>query len=477
MLHKLLLFFLFFVPINGYKILIFNPKLAHSHINFIGQMTRLLIEAGHDVVVISINANPELKDPYHAPGKIYYSKPSQVLVDLLKRKDFNKMFWKLPDGVMPKIRLVSSFVEAVRAQGETSFYDQDLENFVLSQNFDAALAEDIYPVVFGLFKHWKINTTMVFFSSIMHDLFYPMYGIPFPTSYLPSLMSPFHDKMTYGDRVLNILLYNFFPYLISQDSDYGTLKDLFDERFGKGFYEGNKIMTKCSFAFINSNPYLDIPSPKSPKMIEIGGIGIPKQKPLDKEFDEILNRRNKTIYMSFGTLAKSSFMEQDMKDDIIKTIKSLPDITFIWKYETPEDGLGDGVDNLILSKWVPQSDLLNDKRLSLFITHGGMASIIELAFTNVTALAIPGGADQPRNAKLLERLEIGATDSRSILNDPEAFRKKILETMNNEKYKQNSIRTAEMLKSRYPTSEELFVKSVEFACKFGQLPMIFVFQI
>ena len=148
-------------------------------------------------------------------------------------------------------------------------------------------------------------------------------------------------------------------------------------------------MTNASFILINTNPFLDIPTPKSPKMIEVSGIGIPKPQPVNKEFNEILNRRSKNILISFGSVAKSIYMDNEMKSEILKTIKKFPDITFIWKYETPEDGHGSGVDNLVLSKWVPQNDLLNDERLTLFITHGGMGSITEVAFSNVPALAIP----------------------------------------------------------------------------------------
>uniref|UniRef100_A0A0N5BYN6 glucuronosyltransferase n=1 Tax=Strongyloides papillosus TaxID=174720 RepID=A0A0N5BYN6_STREA len=233
-----------------------------------------------------------------------------------------------------------------------------------------------------------------------------------------------------------------------------------------------QIMTNASFFLVNSNPLLDIPTPKSPKMIDIGGIGIPKPEPVSENFNEILNKRNKTILISFGSIAKSTYMDQEMKDEILKTIQNFPDITFIWKYETPEDGHGSGIENLVLSKWIPQNDLLNDKRLTLFVTHAGMGSTTEVAFSYVPALAIPVAGDQRRNAKLLERLKIGITAEKEILRDSKKFGEKILEVLNNEEYKINSIKTAEMLRNRPISSEELLVKHVEFACRFGQLPRL-----
>uniref|UniRef100_A0A0N5C924 glucuronosyltransferase n=1 Tax=Strongyloides papillosus TaxID=174720 RepID=A0A0N5C924_STREA len=101
-----------------------------------------------------------------------------------------------------------------------------------------------------------------------------------------------------------------------------------------------------------------------------------------------------------------------------------------------------------------------------------MGSTTEVAFSKVPALAIPLFGDQMRNAKLLERLEIGLTAEKEILRDSKKFSKKIFEVLNNKKYKINSILTSEMLRNRPVSSEELLVKHVEFACKFGQLPRL-----
>uniref|UniRef100_A0A0N4ZLT5 UDP-glucuronosyltransferase n=1 Tax=Parastrongyloides trichosuri TaxID=131310 RepID=A0A0N4ZLT5_PARTI len=461
--------YLFFSLINGYKILIYNPKIGHSHVNFMSQMTRLLVDAGHDVLVVSSNIDKSLKDPFHLPGKIYYSKPHIKLVELVNNKDHVENMWKSTRNILGQMTVVNVYKEALRHQGIAMIEDKDLENFILSQHFDLAIAELKYPFMFGIFKRWNIVATVATCSSALYDSFYTMFGIPYPISYVPSIISGYNDKMTYKERLMNLINHVVITNLFSFEEKYATLKDVFDEKYGEEFYDAFKIITNCSFILINSNPFLDIPTPKSPKMIEISGIGIPEPNPVDEYYNEILNRRNKTVLISFGTAAKSTYMDQDMKNGILKTIKSLPEITFIWKYETPEDGIGKGVDNLVLSKWVPQNDLLNDKRLSLFVTHAGMGSTTEAAFSNAPVLAVPVFGDQMRNAKLFERLEIGLTIDKEVLRNSIVFREKILEILNNDKYRTNSIRTAEMLKNRPISSEQLLVKHVEFACRFGQL--------
>uniref|UniRef100_A0A0K0FVA8 glucuronosyltransferase n=1 Tax=Strongyloides venezuelensis TaxID=75913 RepID=A0A0K0FVA8_STRVS len=437
-----------------------------------GQMTKILINAGHEVIVLSSNFDDSLKDPYHLPGKIYFTEAHPSVTKVLRGPDQAKHMWKAKDDLAGQKNVFSAFIEAMRHQSVLIMNDKELENFIVKQKFDVAIAENWYPFMFGLFKYWKIETTIVVGAAVLFDAYYPMFGIPFPVSYVPSAMAGFNDKMSYKERAINLLTYTYFTYFSEFHSKYSNMDDIFEERFGVGFYDSTKILTNASFFLINSNPILDIPTPKSPKMIEIGGIGVPKPKPVSEEFSEILNRRNKTILISFGSVSKSTFMEQEMKDEILKTIQNFPDITFIWKYETPEDGHGSGIKNLVLSKWVPQNDLLNDERLTLFITHAGMASTTEVAFSNVPALAVPIFGDQLRNAKLFERLEIGLAVEKDTLRDSKKFREKILEVLNNDKYKINSIQTAEMLRNRPISSEELLVRHVEFACRFGQLPRL-----
>uniref|UniRef100_A0A0N5C225 glucuronosyltransferase n=1 Tax=Strongyloides papillosus TaxID=174720 RepID=A0A0N5C225_STREA len=469
---QLFIFSLLHLFSYGYKILLFNPKFGHSHINFMSQMTKLLSDAGHEVIVLSSIIDDRLKDPYYEPGRIYYTKPHPAFVEFAKNPSTLKAYWNSKEGISDQTELFQRLVDSIRQQGISILNDDELKKFIMEQKFDIAISETFYHFMFGVFKYWGIEATIATTSMFMIDFYYPMFGIPFAPSFIPSFISGYTDKMSYKERAINLLFHAYMWHYAETHSKHNNLQDVFDKKFGVGFYDEYKVLTNVSFFFINTNPFLGIPTPISPKMIEIAGIGVPKPKPVSEEFNEILNMRNKTILISFGSVAKSTYMDQEMKDEILKTVQSFPDITFIWKYETPEDGLGKGIENLVLRKWVPQNDLLNDERLSLFITHGGMGSTTEVAFSYVPALAVPIFGDQMRNAKLLERLEIGLAVEKDTLRNSKKFREKILEILNNDKYKINSIKTAEMLRNRPISSEELLVKHVEFACRFGQLPRL-----
>uniref|UniRef100_A0A0K0F3H8 glucuronosyltransferase n=1 Tax=Strongyloides venezuelensis TaxID=75913 RepID=A0A0K0F3H8_STRVS len=165
-------------------------------------------------------------------------------------------------------------------------------------------------------------------------------------------------------------------------------------------------------------------------------------------------------------------MPEDMKNGLLEVIKKMKDITFIWKYEMPDDGTGKDIENLVLSKWLPQSDLLNDKRISLFITHGGMGSITELSFRGVPTLLIPILGDQYKNAKLVERQNYGIIMDKSDLANPDILIKNIKTVLNDETYKNNAKMVSRRLNKRPIGSKSLLVEHIEFAAEFGKLDML-----
>lgn len=93
------------------------------------------------------------------------------------------------------------------------------------------------------------------------------------------------------------------------------------------------------------------------------------------------------MLISFGTNALSSAMPNEYKRSFVSLFKSMPETTFIWKYELNDD-ITKGIDNVVLTKWMPQDQLLADNRLSLFITHGGLGSTNELAHSGKPAIVV-----------------------------------------------------------------------------------------
>ncbi|GMR56013.1 hypothetical protein PMAYCL1PPCAC_26208, partial [Pristionchus mayeri] len=148
-----------------------------------------------------------------------------------------------------------------------------------------------------------------------------------------------------------------------------------------------------------------------------------------QDWVRILSKREKTVLLSFGSVAKAAYLP-------VRTIKALPDVTFIWKYEEDDDFTRDHASkltNLELTKWMPQVDLLAHSNLSLFITHGGMGSTQETALRGVPGIFIPLFGDQPRNAGMMEHNGFGKVLDKADVLNPAKFVAVIREVLENKR--------------------------------------------
>ena len=77
--------------------------------------------------------------------------------------------------------------------------------------------------------------------------------------------------------------------------------------------------------------------------------------------------------------------------------------------------------NVLLSKWLPQQDVLAHPKLKVFITHAGQSSFQESLCHQKPVVAIPVFGDQPINAKEAERLGFGISHSYLELDEKKLF--------------------------------------------------------
>ncbi|GMR30127.1 hypothetical protein PMAYCL1PPCAC_00322, partial [Pristionchus mayeri] len=176
---------------------------------------------------------------------------------------------------------------------------------------------------------------------------------------------------------------------------------VFREKYGQNFPSFQDISSRSAYVFTNTEPLIDFATPLITKVIHLGGLTSNEPKKLNEEWETILALREKTVLFSFGSVVKSADISMKLKNSILETIKVFPNVTFIWKYEKDDDfarNFASKVDNLVLSKWMPQSDLLAHPKMAAFITHGGAGSTQETANRGVPGIFIPLFGDQPRNA-------------------------------------------------------------------------------
>lgn len=102
------------------------------------------------------------------------------------------------------------------------------------------------------------------------------------------------------------------------------------------------------------------------------------------------------IFFSLGTNAKTTYLPRK-KIDILLSVFSKLKQRVVMKWESDE--LKGKPSNVLISKWVPQDDLLAHPKVKLFISHCGLGSVAEAKYQGVPIVAMPLGIDQITNAK------------------------------------------------------------------------------
>lgn len=158
----------------------------------------------------------------------------------------------------------------------------------------------------------------------------------------------------------------------------------------------DEMKKNISLVLINTHFSQGNVRPNVPAFIEIGGIQAkPQPSLLPNHLQTLLdNSMNGAIYFSMGTNVKSTDLSDENLLALHNVFKQLKQ-QVIWKFEN--ENLKDLPQNVYISKWLPQNDILAHKNIKLFITHGGLGSMIEARYYGVPILGIPVYGDQMAN--------------------------------------------------------------------------------
>ncbi|CAJ0570149.1 unnamed protein product, partial [Mesorhabditis spiculigera] len=442
------------------NILVYSPRYAPSHTNFVGRVADILAEAGHQVVVLQPVLIAQQTGTGIALAKVIELPPSEhvghLLPSVMSVSDSERWTSSGTDP-RPTIQFLTFMRRATLDFTKRIFEDEPLLEELRGYKFDIGFSECLEGSGFAIFHRIGLDKYIGILSSTFGASFPSIFGAPMAPAYVPSMSSSSTDQMSFVERAMNLVgsvmekhmitggFAMFDDYLRTVDPEFPKIEDL---------------LTGSSFVLANVEPYYDHPRPLILKLQYFGGIAVPEPRPLEQKWKDILNLRPANVLISFGSIAKSKDMPRESKMAIIKAIKSFPDVTFIWKYEAPEElPEAQEAPNLILHPWVPQADLLADNRLTAFITHGGAGS----------AIVVPLFADQFANAKLVGRVGSTLEYNKFELGDAAKLESAIRELLDNETLTKNAERMAAMLANRPFPPREVLLKTTEFAAAYGPL--------
>ena len=269
---------------------------------------------------------------------------------------------------------------------------------------------------------------------------------PRPPSYLPAVISSFTPQMTFAQRLANLLMkviYETVPIIMGFDPPFEQLKLKYGLNTSLAIADTFK---RTSLQLVNSNFAIEYPAPVEPDTILIGGFAIKTPQPLTGELLEFVDGADDgVIVMSFGTLVAS--YNEHWASVFAAAFARLPQ-RVVWRFNVDSAESVQNYqlsDNVWVSSWIPQVDLLAHQKTRLFITHCGMNGMYEAAYFGVPVVAVPLSADQFSQAsKMVDYIGMGVQVDIETLTADKLY-SAIEETLNNSRYRVN----AQMVSDRF----------------------------
>ncbi|KAE9547642.1 hypothetical protein FO519_009146, partial [Halicephalobus sp. NKZ332] len=352
---------------DGYKILVYNPRFAPSHVTYMGKIADTLADAGHDVVVYQpILERTVPKNGSGNPNiRFFFTKYEREEPGI---PELQTDFWQ--DDTVGKLITMSIEMRNLR-KNHCDFVLEDQKNHELlkKEKFDVAVLEIFEGCGFGVLEILGLKKYIVTHSGSMIPMINSYLGIPQSPSSVPSAVSSNTEKMSFLQRTGNFVTTLFEYSLLNYFMIDGPQQAVSEAMPGINI---NQRIKDAAFLFVNSDEFIDFISPITLKAVYIGALGrITPSKPLEKKYLDIFDSAKRgVIYFSFGTVILSQGMPPHLRQIFLEAFSEFPDINFIWKYESESDNIAKDYKNVFTFPFLPQNDLLDHPKLLAFITHG-----------------------------------------------------------------------------------------------------------
>ncbi|KAF5307253.1 hypothetical protein FQR65_LT06969 [Abscondita terminalis] len=427
---------------------------CYSHQTLLRPLWKELLQRGHHVTLLTTEPmNDSL-----------FTNLTEINISKNTGKDLN--FFELIDEPIWKLHYVFSQLSDKWVDGQLS--NPNVEELINNpkEHFDLLIIEGFHSAHYAFAIRFNcpiISVITLEASALVH------YEIGNPTHY--ALYSDYNlgfpKQLTFSQRLQGLFYHVYFLVL----HNYHTIplqEMLVKKHFGNNYPPIPDIFKNFSVFFLNTNRILHPARPLLPNVVEIWGkLLITENKALSKELQNMLDRSVQgVIYFSLGSIVKSKQMSKENLQSIIDAFKELP-YTVLWKFE--DEDFPNKPDNVIISKWFPQQDVLRHPNVKLFITQGGVHSFEEALDANVPLLGIPVMGDQHTNVQQIAHKGLGVMlEYKSITK--ETLKSAIMEVIHNPKYKDTIKLYAELATDQFQTGLERAVWWTEYVLRHKGVP-------
>ncbi|XP_054744909.1 UDP-glycosyltransferase UGT5-like [Anastrepha obliqua] len=417
----LAIFALAFDSLECAKILAVFPFMGPSEYLGVQPFLKALAARGHEITAVS--AFPQ-------KTSVKNFRDVTLKIESVNPYEFgNSPIDEISGSKLSELRRLNDYIVMGALSALTS---EDFQHLLRSnQHFDIIIVEVLFvESLYALGHHFKAPMIGVatFGTDVVIDQLVDNIS---PVAYVPAPSGKNLDRMNFWQRLDNLYSYTMelmYSHLVTIPQQ----QQLYEKYFPNATLNLREARRDFALLLLNQHYSYSCPRPLVPNAIEVAGMHINNERnKLPADMETFINASpNGAIYFSLGSNVKSAFLPKQKLAALINAFAKLP-VNVLWKFEKTD--LPDKPKNVYISKWFPQSDILAHPNVKLFVTHGGMHSLIEMVHHGKPFVGMPVFYDQHLNIARAEAKGLGVKlNFRDFTS--EELRNAILEVLNNPKY-------------------------------------------
>ncbi|XP_047437666.1 UDP-glucuronosyltransferase 2C1-like [Mugil cephalus] len=429
-------------------------------------LLQALHSRGHNITILRSSKSWYIKE--NSPYYNVITVPAERSLDQKMITDMITTIIEYERGSLPlmtflhmTVGMFGSFAEAHRAVAKFAtaiLDDNELMRHLMDSKFDLLLTDPCWGGGVVLAKYLKLPLVYNVRWLIAGEAHLAI--APSPISYIPITGSGNTDKMSFFQRVKNMVL-----HLITQTQNHIIIKEVYQKLCDK--YLGpdndyNQLQLDADIWLMRVDFVFDYPRPTMPNVVYMGGFQCKPAKPLPQHLEDFVQSSGEhgVIIMSLGTYVNK--LPADLTNEIAAFFAKLPQ-KVIWKYAGDRPAtLGN---NTLMVDWMPQNDLLGHPKIKLFVAHGGTNGVQEAIYHGVPVVGIPVFFDQYDN--LLRLKDRGGAEILTLatLDKDDNFLKALQEVLNEPSYRMNMQRLSRLHRDQPITPMERALFWIEFVMR------------
>ncbi|CAO2592376.1 UDP-glucuronosyltransferase 3A1 [Lemmus lemmus] len=432
-----------------------------SHYRLMNQMSQILQNHGHDVTILLYEKVPlpDFKKEEISYEVITWHLPEDQQVEfdnrfsLLQEEFFIDRF-----NHHTLIKIYKYFADVC----SHLLRRKDIMDSLRKKNFDLLFLDAAEPCLFLIAE--KLQKPFVAFIPMIFSSV--DFGLPSPLSYVPVYGSSLTDQMDFWGRVKNFLI--FFDFSMKQRKIFSQYDATIQEHFAEGSRPVlSDLLPKAELWFVNSDFAFEFAHPLLPNTVYVGGLMDKPARPIPQDLEDFITTFGDSgfVLVALGSIA-SFYQTKELIKEMNSAFARLPQ-GVLWTCKDdqwPKDVRM--APNVKIMDWLPQADLLAHPKIRLFVTHGGMNSVMEAIQHGVPMVGIPFFADQPENVVRIEAKKIGVSVHVDTLK-AETFARTLKEVIEDKRYKSAAMAARTIRRSHPLTPSQRLVGWIDHILQTG----------